>query len=52
MARRHPLGAGGGALGLVLNRNWDHVTLAVIFSAVLSLCLLKWLLRRYLKNLL
>ena len=47
----HPPAAGI-ALGLVINPAWDVVTLGVIFSAVISLCLVKWLLRRYLRNLL
>ncbi len=47
----HPPAAGI-ALGLVVNQTWDVVTLAVILSAIVSLCLVKWLLRRYLRNLL
>jgi CBS-domain-containing membrane protein len=47
----HPPAAGI-ALGLVLNRNWGLRTLAVILGAIAALALVKWLLRRYLKNLL
>ena len=47
----HPPAAGV-ALGLVVNRGWGATTLAVILSAIISLCLIKWLLRRYLRNLL
>ena len=47
----HPPAAGV-ALGLVVNQTWSIVTLGVILSAIISLCLIKWLLRRYLKNLL
>lgn len=47
----HPPAAGV-ALGLVINQAWSLATLGVILSAIISLCLVKWLLRRYLKNLL
>ena len=47
----HPPAAGV-ALGLVVNTTWDVATLAVILNAVLALCVLKWLLRPFLKNLL
>jgi CBS-domain-containing membrane protein len=47
----HPPAAGV-ALGLVVNERWGIVTVAVILGAILSLCLVKWLLRRFLINLL
>lgn len=47
----HPPAAGV-SLGLVVNQTWDVVTLAVILAAIISLSLVKWLLRRYLRNLL
>ena len=47
----HPPAAGV-ALGLVINQTWDALTLVVILSAICSLSLVKWLLRRYLRNLL
>jgi CBS-domain-containing membrane protein len=47
----HPPAAGI-ALGLVINQTWDALTLVVILSAICSLSLVKWLLRRYLRNLL
>jgi len=46
----HPPAAGV-ALGLVLHEKWDLLTLAVILSAIVALWLVKWLLRRSLKNL-
>lgn len=46
----HPPAAGI-ALGLVMNHEWGLFTLAVILGAITALSALKWLLRRYLKNL-
>jgi len=47
----HPPAAGV-ALGLVVNQTWDWLTIVVILAAICSLSLVKWLLRRFLRNLL
>ena len=44
--------AAGIALGLVVNQAWTPVTVGVVLGAITSLSLIKWLLRRYLRNLL
>ena len=47
----HPPAAGV-ALGLVMHERWDWLTIVVILAAIVSLSLVKWLLRRFLRNLL
>jgi len=47
----HPPAAGI-ALGLVIDRRWGLHTVGLILGCIVALTLAKWLLRRYLRNLL
>jgi len=47
----HPPAAGI-SLGLVVSRTWGLRTVGVILGCIIALTLAKWLLRRYLRNLL